>query len=110
MTKRVLKISTRSQQDDDIGKLEKLRMRNEVVLRCAITHLFDVGWRNITPEAVERTIEAIREEEKRNKRAGKLMFVGADFQVAIMEMTLELKEFSPVTLLVYVSNYLRFCE
>lgn len=95
---------------EDMERIDAIRRRNEVLLRMAITHLFDVGWKNITPGSVEATIEYIRKEEKKYKAMGKIPVMSGDFQVALMETCLELKQFSPVTLLVYVSNYLRFCE
>lgn len=98
------------QMSEEMERIDAIRKRNEVLLRMAITHLFDVGWKNITPGSVEATIEYIRKEERKDKAMGRIAVMTADFQVDLMQTCLELKQFSPVTLLVYVSNYLRFYE
>ena len=95
---------------EEMKRIDAIRRRNEVLLRMAITHLFDVGWRHMNPKNVKRTIEVIREEEKKDKENGRFPVMTADFQVALMETALELTKFSPVTILAYVSNYLRFYE
>ena len=55
------------QMSEEMERIDAIRRRNEVLLRMAITHLFDVGWRHMNPKNVERTIEVIREEEKKDK-------------------------------------------
>lgn len=99
-----------AKMSEKMQAIDAIRRRNEILLRVAITHLMDVGWNNITPESVKYTSELIRKREEENEKNGIISVMTADFQIAILETALELKEFSPVTILTYASRYLEYCE
>ena len=46
--------------------IRNIRSRHEIMFRMAVSHLMDVGIRNLTEEAVKATCEEIRNEDDSN--------------------------------------------
>lgn len=78
------------------------RENGEVVLRCAINHLMDVGARHLTEEAVEATCTKIRETDDG------MSIMTPDFQCAILETSGKLAKIQPELLLTYISRNIKY--
>lgn len=80
------------------SKLDKLRQTNEVMLRMAISHLLDCGYRNCTDEMIESTCAEIMQED--DSKA----FITNEFKCDLVRMTGELAKLDHIHLLVYISR------
>lgn len=80
--------------------IEKIRHKDEVVFRCAISHLMDVGIRVLTDENVKATCNDIMERDDSN------LIMTNDFQCAIVRTAAELAKIDHIHLLVYIQTKL----
>ena len=71
--------------------------------RMALSHLFDVGHKHITPESVEETKAAIMAKAAR-KTGGGTPIMTPEFQCYLLDISLELAHFSIWDLLAYVKK------
>lgn len=78
------------------------RENGEVILRCAINHLMDVGARHLTEEAVEATCTKIR------KTDDSMSIMTNDFQCCIVETAGKLAKIEPALLLTYISRNIEY--
>ena len=79
-------------------KINKQRSKNEVMFRMAISHLMDVGIRNLTDENIKETCEAIMQED--DSKA----FMTNEFKCELIKMAGELAKVNHIDLLVYISK------
>ena len=79
-------------------KINKQRNKNEVMFRMAISHLMDVGIRNLTDENIKETCEAIMQED--DSKA----FMTNEFKCELIKMAGELAKINHIDLLVYISR------
>lgn len=84
------------------------RKYDEIVIRCALGHIVDVGMQNLSDDTVvEETIRAIQEKEENRK--GGIPVIGADFQIAILRAASDIsKTITPADLFVWARNNLEF--
>ena len=82
--------------------IRNIRSRHEIMFRMAVSHLMDVGIRNLTEEAVKATCEEIRNEDDSNS------FMTNDFKCDLVELAGELAKIDHVHLLVYISRHVEF--
>ena len=80
------------------AKLNYLRSKNMLMFQMAISHLMDVGIRNLTPESIETTCAAIMQEDDRNH------FMTNEFQCALIRLAGELAQIDHIHLLTYISR------
>lgn len=80
------------------AKLNYLRSKNMLMFQMAISHLMDVGIRNLTPESIETTCAAIMQEDDRNH------IMSSKFQCALIRMAGELAQIDHIHLLTYISR------
>lgn len=83
-------------------KLDKLRHANEAVFRMAISHLIDVGTRQLTEENVERTCAVIMQEDDSNA------LMTNEFKCELVKLAGELAKINHIHLLVYISREMYF--
>lgn len=83
---------------DEIAKLEN---RYGVYFRIALAHLFDVGCQNITPEAIkEMKVDILNAKQEQEG----IPVMTAEFKCQLLDIALELTEFSLWELLSYVKT------
>ena len=84
------------------------RKYDEIVIRCALAHLVDIGMQSAADdELIEKTIEEIKEEEA-NRKEG-IPVIGANFQIAILRAAHDIaKAITPAELFIWVRNNLTF--
>lgn len=71
--------------------------------RMALVHLFDVGYKHITDESVEKAKQQIMQEAEPDTSGGISIMTPA-FQCQLLDITLELTRFSLSELLAYVKT------
>lgn len=78
--------------------LDKVRRRDEMLFRMSISHLMDVGMRNLDDESVEKTCEAILKEDDSKS------FMTNGYKCAIVRTASELAKVDHIHLLVYIQR------
>lgn len=79
-------------------KLDELRTKDEAMFRMAISHLMDVGIRNLTEEDVEETCnEIMKQDDSRSLMTN-------EFQCELVRMAGELAKLNHIDLLIYISE------
>jgi hypothetical protein len=76
-----------------------------VPFRMGLSHLVDVGIRNLTDENIEEAFEQIRVKDKADIADGKIPVMTADFQCQIIRCASELAKFTPCTLFAYIKKH-----
>ena len=94
----MLKKMPRKNRADEISALEN---KYGPYFNMALAHLFDVGYLNITPEAVEEAKIEIQNEEQCQEG---IPIMTAGFKCQLLDIALELKQFSIWELLSYVKT------
>ena len=79
-------------------KIDKIRRYDEMMFRMAISHLMDVGIRNLDEESIERTCEAIQKEDDREQ------LMTNNFKCDLIRMAGELAKIEHIHLLVYIQR------
>ena len=83
-------------------KLDELRNKNEMLFRMSISHLMDVGIRNLTEENIEKTCTEIMREDDSHA------FMTNEFQYAIVRMAGQLAQIDHIHLLNYISKEVHY--
>ncbi len=78
--------------------LDKIRSKDEMMFRMAISHLMDVGIRHLTEENVEETCKEIM--QKDDSKA----FMTNEFMCGLVRTAYELAQISHTDLLVYIQR------
>ena len=79
-------------------KLDEIRSYDEVMFRMAISHLMDVGIRNLDEKNIERTCKAIQKEDDSKS------FMTNNFKCDLVRMAGELAKIEHIHLLVYIQR------
>ena len=74
----------------------------EMIFRMAISHLMDVGMRNLTPELVNEAKDEIMKQDDRK------MFVTNDLLCDVVECAGELAKINAIDLLVYIGRNVKY--
>ena len=83
--------------------INKLRMDyGEIIFRMAISHLMDVGMRNLTPELVNEAKDEIMKQDDRK------MFVTNELLCDVVECAGELAKINTTYLLVYIGRNVEY--
>ena len=88
---------------DAFRMLECLMREDELLFRLGLTHLFSVGYENLTEEAVQRTIEVI-EKEALEEDEDSIPVISPAYQVAILRMAAKIREVPVWELLKFISR------
>lgn len=76
-----------------------------VLFRMGLSHLVDVGHRNLTDENVRESVEQIMAQVEEDAANGKLSVMTPEFQCEIVRCAAELARFSIWTLFAYIKKY-----
>ena len=79
-------------------KIDKIRRYDEMMFRMAISHLMDVGIRNLDEENIERTCKAIQNEDDSRS------FMTNNYKCDLVRMAGELAKIEHIHLLVYIQR------
>lgn len=94
--------------EEVFAKISKIRSdycsAGDVVFRCAIQHLIDVGAKHFYEEAVKDTLEEIDKEHSVAKSEGKHLIMSADFEKSIVNCAAELAKVDTGVLLAYIQR------
>ena len=90
-------------EKENLQKLDCLMREDELLFRLGLTHLFSVGYENLTEEAVERTILLI-EKEALEEDEDFIPVITPEFRIAILKMAAKIREVPIWTILKYVSK------
>ena len=82
--------------------LDKIRRKDEIMFRMAISHLMDVGIRHLTEENIRETCQTIRERDDSNA------FMSNDFACDLLVMAGELAKIPHTDLLVYIQREIEY--
>ena len=78
--------------------LDEIRSRNEMIFRMSLSHLIDVGVRNLTDKLIEKTCKEICKEDDRKH------IMTNNFKCDIVRTAGELAKIDHIHLLVYVQR------
>ena len=78
--------------------IQKIRNKDELIFRCAISHILDVGARHLTEENVNETIAEIMQEDDSHA------FMSNRYKAAIVRTAYELAQFDHIHLIVYIQR------
>lgn len=76
-----------------------------VLFRMGLSHLVDVGHRNLTDENVEESVQQIMTQGEKDKANGKIPVMTPEFQCEILRCAAELAQFSIWTLFAYIKKH-----
>ena len=71
----------------------------------ALTHLTDVGCRNLGGDAVEESIAQIMAKGEEDKINGKITVMTPEFLCDVLRCAAELAQFTPWTLFAYIKRH-----
>lgn len=84
--------------------IEKIHRRDEMLFRMAVSHLIDVGMRNLSDEDVNETCEEIMKQDDSK------LFMTNEYQCDIVRTAAELAKINHIDLLIYISKYVKYSE
>ncbi len=91
---------------ENIKEIRNIESRYGLVLfRMGLSHLVDVGHRNLDDASVKEGVEQIMAQEKANAVEGKISVMTPEFQCEILRCAAELARFSIWTLFAYIKKY-----
>jgi hypothetical protein len=76
-----------------------------VLFRMGLSHLVDVGHRNLDDVSVEEGIKQIMAQGEKDKANGKIPIMTPEFQCEILRCATDLSRFSIWTLFAYIQQY-----
>ena len=76
-----------------------------VLFRTGLSHLIDVGHRNLDDENVAECIKQIHEKAEAEKETGKISVMTPEFQCDIVRCAAELAKFGIWDLIAYIKKY-----
>lgn len=95
--------------EDTKEKLKEIRnIENKyglMLFRMGLSHLVDVGHRNLTDENVEESVRQIMAEGETSKTNGRISIMTPEFQCEVLRCAAELAQFSVWTLFAYIKKY-----
>ena len=90
---------------NEIQKIrDKYGTAGDVLFRCGLHHLIDVGARNLTEELVSKTKSEIIAEHDLAQAEGKHLIMTSNFEIAIVECAAELAKLDISDLMIYVQR------
>ena len=99
-------MDNRDSHDNPIKKIRAVEDQYGLVLfRMGLTHLADVGVRNLDEEAVEECIQQIMEKVKADSARGVISVMTPEFQCSIVRCAADLAKFSIWDLFAYIKKY-----
>jgi len=91
---------------EEMKAIRKLEEKYGLVLfRMGLSHLVDVGHRNLTAENVDENVRQIMAKGEEDKANGKNPIMTPEFQCEILRCAAELSMFSIWTLFAYIKKH-----
>lgn len=91
---------------EDLKEIRNIENKYGLVLfRMGLSHLVDVGHRNLTDENVEESVQQIMAQGEEDKANGKIPVMTPEFQCEILRCAAELAQFSIWTLFAYIKKH-----
>jgi hypothetical protein len=92
--------------DDSMKDIRALENKyGPMMFRMGLSHLVDVGQRNLDVPYVEESIKEIMAEGEEAKADGKISIMTPEFQCEILRCAAELAQFSVWALFAYIKKY-----
>ena len=85
-----------------VKELDKLRRKDEVMFRMAISHLMDVGIRHLTNEKVEHTCAEIMKQDDSHS------FASNEFLCEIVRTAAEIAKIEHTLVLAYIAKNVKY--
>lgn len=79
-------------------EIDKIRNKDEIIFRMAISHLYDVGYRHLTEECVEETVEEIMQQDDSQS------LMTNEYLANIVRTAYQLAQFDHIHLIVYIQR------
>ena len=96
-----------SEKEQDIQSIQNIENKYGLVLfRMGLTHLVDIGHRNLGDAEVEAGITQIMAQGAEDKADGKIPIMTPEFQCNILRCSAELARFSIWTLFTYIKEHI----
>jgi len=96
---------------DHITEIREIENRYGSILFCmAISHLADVGVRNLTDEYIKDSVKQILAEHEESKINSGSPIITAEFQCSIIYCAVELAKFSIWDLFYYIKEYVHISK
>ncbi len=92
----------RSSYETTRNALNKLRKKDEMLFRMAISHWTDVGTRHLTESNIEATCKSMMKEDDSHS------FMTNEYKCALVRMAGEIAKFDHVHVLVYIQNEMTY--
>lgn len=81
-----------------------------VLFRMGLSHLVDVGHKNLTDEDVRQSVEQIMAQGEEDAANGKIPVMTQEFQCEIVRCAAELAQFSIWTLFAYIKKHVEVSD
>jgi len=90
----------------DLQKIKNIEDKYGLVLfRTGLSHLMEVGHRNLDDDEVEEAIKQIMAQGEEDKAKGKIPVMTPEFQCNVLRCAAELAKFNLWTLFAYIKKY-----
>ena len=91
---------------EDIQAIRNIENEYGLVLfRMSLSHVMDVGWRNLDNETVEEGIRRITAQGEKDNAEGKIPIMTPEFQCEILRCAASLTQFNIWTLFAYIKEH-----
>ena len=98
-----MNINEKAEDFQNIKNIED--KRGLILFRMGLTHLVDVGHRNLDDDAVEEGVKQIIAKGEEDEANGIVSVMTPEFQCEILRCAAELAKFSPWTLFAYIKKH-----
>ena len=92
---------------EDMQKIKNIENKyGTMMFGMSLSHLVDVGHRNLTDENVEESIQKIMAQGEKDKCNGKMPIMTPEFLCEVLRCAAELSQFSIWTLFAYIKKHM----
>ena len=93
--------------DDNLKEIQDIENKYGLILfRMGLSHLMDIGIRNMDDGYLDEAIKQILTKEEDYKATGKIAVMTPEFQMEILHCSFELSKYSIWTLFTYIKKYI----
>jgi len=96
-----------TEKTDDIRSIMNIENKYGLILfRMGLSHLVDVGHRNLGDEEIEEGVRQIMAQGEKEKAGGKISVMTPEFRCEILRCSAEIAKFSIWTLFAYIKEHI----
>jgi hypothetical protein len=106
--KAIQKMEGLSKYENEISAIDN--KYGQVLFRMGLTHLGDVGIRNLTDENVEECIKQIKAKEEESLIKGRVSIMTPEFQSTVVRCAAELARFDIWELFAYIKKHISISD